>query len=112
MKRLLIFSLFASVLLSACSQSKASALIGDWEAVAADKGRCHDNFSIHKDGTIIYSRTGGQKTTGTYKLVDGDTYRIDYGGAGSDSIELKVEGGQLVTKFGNAGSKACTYTKK
>lgn len=114
MRRTFIFLSFMILIFSACSSSKPKEppFVGNWEAASADKGRCHDNFSFYKDGTVSYSRTGGQTTTGTYKQVDGDTYRIDYGSAGSDTIELKADGDKLTTKFGNAGSKACTYTKK
>jgi hypothetical protein len=112
-----ILFLFLIVLISvsACSKPKEPtppAFVGNWEAIAADKGRCHDNFSFYKDGTVSYSRTGGQAITGTYKHVEGDKYRIDYGSVGSDMIDIKPEGVKLITKFGNPDSKACTFMKK
>ncbi|ULL18346.1 hypothetical protein DVH26_30110 [Paenibacillus sp. H1-7] len=113
MKRTLIILMSVLLFLGACSSKpKEPPFVGDWEVAASDKGRCHDFFSFYKDGTVSYSRTGGQTTTGTYKQVNGATYRIDYGSAGSDTIELKAEGNTLTTKFGNADSKACTYMKK
>jgi hypothetical protein len=103
------------ILASACSKPKEPdppAFVGDWEVIAADKGRCHDNFSFYKDGTVSYSRTGSQAVTGTYKHVEGDKYRMDYGSIGSDLIDIKTEGDKLITKFGNPDSKACTFMKK
>ncbi|CAG7643628.1 hypothetical protein ACFQI7_10135 [Paenibacillus allorhizosphaerae] len=112
MNRILILFMLTLLLISACSKQNDAGFTGEWEVAADDKGRCHDNFTFYKDGTVSYSRTGGQTVTGTYKHVEGNTYRIDYGSVGSDTIELKAEGDKLTTKFGNAGSKTCTFSKK
>ena len=98
MKRIIILSLVASILLSACVSL---------EKEIVDAWRDPDGIFVEffKNGTLLITDEEGTNITGTYHFVDKDTIEINFAGAlaeetGSQIMDVVIEEDTLTLSQG------------
>lgn len=116
MKKIVLFSTMALLVLTACGKEKSftSSLDwnGTWEKLDGENSVCRDSFTFKGDNTfeIQNSRTqGGERSSGTYEAIEGNDYQFDYGG-GSDIFNISFEEETMKVQLSGKDT-VCNYNK-
>ncbi|CAH0277181.1 hypothetical protein SRABI96_03868 [Peribacillus sp. Bi96] len=110
MKKMLMISTMAVLVLAACGEEKAQSWKGTWKKVDEENSVCRDSFIFKGENNfeIQNSRVqGGEQSSGTYKHIENNDYEFDYGG-GSNNFTIIVEKNTMKVQLADT---ICEYNK-
>ncbi|WP_350301390.1 hypothetical protein [Peribacillus frigoritolerans] len=112
MKKMLMISTMAALVLAACGEEKAPSWKGTWKKKDGEKSVCRDSFTFKGENNfeIQNSRVqGGEQSSGTYKHIENNDYEFDYGG-GFDNFTIIVEKNTMKVQL-SGKDIICEYNK-
>ncbi len=113
MKKVLVPSIMIVLSLAACSDNKATNTFnGTWEKADGEPSVCRDSFTFKGEDTfeIQNSRVqGGERSSGTYKHVENNDYKFDYGGV-SDMFNIEIKDDVMNVQM-SGSDNVCKYNK-
>jgi hypothetical protein len=113
MKKALILSsiVILATSLVACG-SKKDQLNGTWKKAKGESSVCRDSFTFSEKNTFEIKNSrlqGGERSSGTYKLVEDNKYQFDYG-MGYDTFNIDVKGNTMKVSI-SGDDLVCKYKK-